>query len=100
MPGPRSMNRVTVNKVSSGASEVQSPSECDNTPNAVESTPPDWMLDREVFRHGQKMEAMGRLAAGVAHDFYNLLTVIQGYSTLLARKPLDPESREQLNQIS
>jgi CheY-like chemotaxis protein len=58
------------------------------------------MLDREVFRHGQKMEAMGRLAAGVAHDFYNLLTVIQGYSTLLARKPLDPESMEQLNQIA
>jgi CheY-like chemotaxis protein len=58
------------------------------------------MLDREVFRHGQKMEAMGRLAAGVAHDFYNLLTVIQGYSTLLARKPLDPESHEQLKQIA
>ena len=60
----------------------------------------DWMLDPEVFRHGQKMEALGRLAAGVAHDFYNLLTVIQGYSTLLARKPLDPESHEQLKQIA
>src|SRR5215472_1359388 len=101
MSGPRCMNRLAVNNVSSGASEVETSSEGENTPNSVESVQQsDWMLDREVFRHGQKMEAMGRLAAGVAHDFYNLLTVIQGYSTLLARKPLDPESMEQLNQIA
>ncbi|MGH7232260.1 MAG: MASE1 domain-containing protein, partial [Nitrospiraceae bacterium] len=31
----------------------------------------------------QKMEAVGRLAAGVAHDFNNILTVINGYSDLL-----------------
>jgi PAS domain S-box-containing protein len=37
----------------------------------------------ESLQHAQRMEVIGRLAAGFAHDFNNQLTVIRGYSELL-----------------
>ncbi|MBU4230398.1 MAG: PAS domain S-box protein [Proteobacteria bacterium] len=42
------------------------------------------------FLQAQKMEAVGLLAGGVAHDYNNMLTVILGYAELALRK-VDPD---------
>ena len=56
-------------------------------------------LERELSQ-AQQMAVLGRFAGGVAHDFDNLLTAIQGYTSLLLRdlRPDDPQ-REGLEEI-
>ncbi len=54
----------------------------------------------ERLRHSQKLEAIGILAGGVAHDFNNILTVIRGYSTmLLMQTQADDPHYESLQMI-
>ncbi len=47
----------------------------------------------EKLHQSEKMESIGQLAGGAAHDFKNYLTIILGYSSLLCKK-LDPASQE------
>ena len=53
----------------------------------------------ESLRQAQKLEAIGRLAGGIAHDFRNLLTVVLGNSDLLAARPQTPEAQAQIVEI-
>jgi signal transduction histidine kinase len=57
-------------------------------------------LLQEQFRQAQKMEGIGRLAGGVAHDFNNMLTVILGYCEFAFKKAAGNQSlRDDLDQV-
>jgi PAS domain S-box-containing protein len=70
------------------------------TIDGIETDVTDRVLLEERFRHAQKMEAVGQLAGGVAHDFNNILTAVLGYADLLLARsgPGDPH-RSALEEI-
>ncbi|HEY3856095.1 MAG TPA: ATP-binding protein [Verrucomicrobiae bacterium] len=55
----------------------------------------DWIMRQE------RLAAAGQLAAGLAHEFNNILTVVQGHAFLLLNNPaLDEESLKSVNHIN
>jgi two-component system cell cycle sensor histidine kinase/response regulator CckA len=52
------------------------------------------------FIEAQKMQVVGHLAAGVAHDFNNILSIIMGYSDMIAESmAVDSGTQQYLNEV-
>ena len=54
----------------------------------------------EQLRHADRMQAIGRLAGGVAHEVNNMMMVVLGFADLLAQAPeLTPEHRDDIRYV-
>jgi PAS domain S-box-containing protein len=54
---------------------------------------------QEQLLQAQKLESIGRLAGGVAHDINNMITAVLGHADLMAERGVDPLTREHLDGV-
>jgi PAS domain S-box-containing protein len=66
--------------------------------NAIRNLSETLALEAQL-RQAQKMEAIGRLAGGVAHDFNNILTAILGYSDLVLMGDAPADVRQNVEEV-
>jgi PAS domain S-box-containing protein len=59
----------------------------------------DERLREERSRQAQRLEAIGRVTAGVAHDFNNILAAVRGFASVGLRASADPKIRECFDEI-
>lgn len=92
---------LTVSPVLDAAGEVVGASSIERDVSERRRAEAELARRTEDLREAQKMEAIGRLGGGVAHDFNNILTVIAGASHLLrARLAGRDEELELVQEVS
>jgi len=79
---------------------LQAPPPANSLPASEDTPPPGDELEARLLQF-QKMEALGRAALGVAHEFNNLLCAVSAYAELLRINPgLTEEARVEVEAIS